>query len=128
MFAINVRSQFLLTKGLVDILDTSRTSTVVAITSEAAEEVSVGRVAYSASKAASRSLFATLAAEGVSAAVVFQVRPGEVIATPGVRRRRPQNFDFGRYGDPTLFARRVVDQIVNADRTLSGRIVVLSGT
>ena len=110
LFSVNARAQFGLTRALLASLRRSpRGAHVVGISTDAAVDPAPGRVAYAASKAASYALLRSLAAEiDPSEVLIFQVTPDAVVDTPGIRKRRPPQTDFQRYGSAREFGKRVV--------------------
>jgi NAD(P)-dependent dehydrogenase (short-subunit alcohol dehydrogenase family) len=104
VFRVNVHGAFSLLRLVVPIMIKARRGIIVNVSSDAATVPQPGRSAYSSSKAAAHLLFATLALElqeyGVS---VVQILPSGPVDTPGVRRRRPPDFDFSGYLDASIF-------------------------
>jgi cyclitol oxidoreductase len=102
VFAVNVDAQFMLTRALLPRLLKPPRGLVVSITSVAASDAPF-RVAYGSSKAASRCMFSSLAAEmNGSTVAVVQLLPVRQIATEGLRARRPAGFSFDGYDEPEV--------------------------
>jgi NAD(P)-dependent dehydrogenase (short-subunit alcohol dehydrogenase family) len=88
------------------------------ISSEVVYNAGPGRAGYAATKAAAAALLDSVAqeenglgAEGVS---VVQALPAGMVDTPGIRRRRPADFDYGDYMTPADFA-PLARELVTAD-------------
>ncbi|MEV7344519.1 SDR family NAD(P)-dependent oxidoreductase [Streptomyces sp. NPDC093544] len=80
------------------------------ISSEVVYNAGPGRSGYAASKAAAAALLDSLAQEetaeasGTEALSIVQALPAGMVDTPGIRRRRPQGFDYSTYMGPASFA------------------------
>ncbi|MBK0869281.1 SDR family oxidoreductase [Saccharopolyspora sp. HNM0986] len=77
----------------------------VGVSSEVVYNAGPGRPGYAATKSAAASLLDSLAQEESAEALrVVQVLPSGMVDTPGIRRRRPADFDYGEYMRPACFA------------------------
>lgn len=78
----------------------------VGVSSEVVYNAGPGRPGYAATKSAAASLLDSLVQEEDAAALrVVQVLPAGMVDTPGIRRRRPEDFDYAGYMQPACFAR-----------------------
>ena len=127
LMAVNVSSQFTLTRKLLPLLLAGHKAFIVAISSNVATAPAPGRVAYGCSKAASHALFAGLAAEvaGTSLSIV-QVLPDRQVITRGLRQRRTADFDFSSYIRPEVFQAPIRDIVQSRGAGMNGRDLVLS--
>ncbi len=97
---------FLLTKALLPQLLRQPKGLILHVSSEVAFNAGPGRIGYSATKSAARAMFTGLAQElqGSSVSVVG-VLPEGMVDTPGIRRRRPADFDYSDYATADTFAK-----------------------
>ena len=103
LFAVNVRAQYLVASLILPQMISNHKGLVLGITSDVARVAGPGRIGYAATKAACYSLMVGLSEElrdtGIS---VVQLLPTNIIDTPGIRRRRPSDFDFSSYDSPDV--------------------------
>jgi cyclitol oxidoreductase len=86
---------------------------IIHLSSDVAVAPAAGRSAYAAAKAGLHAMLRAVAAEhSIEQLRVYQLIPRFQTVTPGIRRRRPPEFDFSSYADPDLLA-EVVDRIVS---------------
>ncbi|AZQ32387.1 SDR family NAD(P)-dependent oxidoreductase [Streptomyces cyaneochromogenes] len=75
------------------------------VSSEVAFNAGPGRSGYAASKAAAKALLDSVAQEEDSTRVrIVQVLPAGMVDSPGIRSRRPADFDYSSYMRPADFA------------------------
>jgi NAD(P)-dependent dehydrogenase (short-subunit alcohol dehydrogenase family) len=75
------------------------------VSSEVAFNAGPARSGYAASKAAAKSLLDSVAQEEDGTRVrIVQVLPSGMVDSPGIRRRRPPDFDYSSYMKPSDFA------------------------
>ena len=86
---------------------------IVHISSDVALVPAAGRAAYGSSKAGLHAMLRAVAVEEPENVHVYQLIPTFQLATEGLRRRRPANFDFSSYGNPALIA-QVVKGVVSS--------------
>ncbi|MFI6762847.1 SDR family NAD(P)-dependent oxidoreductase [Micromonospora sp. NPDC050417] len=86
----------------------------VGVSSEVAFNAGPGRSGYAASKAAAKVLLDSLAQEEDGRIRVVQVLPAGMVDTPGIRRRRPADFDYSSYARPASFAQVATELAVTA--------------
>lgn len=126
VFRVNVNGTFGLLQLVVPIMLQRRRGLIVNLSSDAAMIAKPGRCAYSSSKAASHLMFATLALElqdfGIS---VVQLLPSRPVDTPGIRRRRPERFDYNGYLTPAHFTEPVLRLAKNLGSGLAGASIVV---
>ena len=107
----NCTGQCVLVSRLLPTLTAGSPGIVVNISSEVALFPGPGRAAYASSKAALHAMLRAVAQENESALRVYQLVPTFQCVTPGIRRRRPLDYDFSSYGDPNIIA-TAVSQLV----------------
>lgn len=125
LLSVNVCSQFQLSAAIaLPRFLASGSGLILTVSSVAAFEPSPGRALYAATKAASLAMFRSLAAEvkgtGIS---VVQAFPKNQIATPGLRARRPPEFDFAGYDRPDIFRPLVAMCCADTAGKLNGAVV-----
>ncbi|MEE1756452.1 SDR family NAD(P)-dependent oxidoreductase [Streptomyces sp. SP18CS02] len=110
----------------------------VGVSSEVVYNAGPGRSGYAASKAACAVLLDSVAqeellgradeGEGQEERVrVVQVLPAEMVDTPGIRRRRPEDFDYSSYMRPASFAPLARELATTAGAGLHGAHLVVDG-
>ena len=78
---------------------------LVGVSSEVVFNGGPGRSGYSATKAAAAALLDSVAQEENGSDVrIVQVMPAGMVDSPGIRRRRPADFDYSEYMRPEDFA------------------------
>jgi cyclitol oxidoreductase len=112
VIATNCIGQCILVSQLLPKLITNSPGIIVNLSSDVAVLPATGRAAYAASKAGLHAMLRAVAAENpVESLRVYQLIPTFQLITNGLRRRRPEGFDFSSYVDPALIA-QVVRQLV----------------
>lgn len=92
--------------------------TIINISSDVAVLPSAGRSAYAASKAGLHAMLRAVEAETSSGELrVYQLIPTFQSVTNGIRRRRPEGFDFSSYAEPAIVA-DVVGRILAAGNSI----------
>ena len=107
----NCTGQCVLVSRLLPTLTAGSPGVVVNISSEVALFPGPGRAAYASSKAALHAMLRAVAQENPSALRVYQLVPTFQCVTPGIRRRRPLDYDFSSYGDPDIIATTVAQLV-----------------
>ncbi len=125
-FAVNVTGLWLTLQALLPALRTARPGLFVGVSSEVAFNAGPGRSGYAASKAAAKSLLDSVAQEEQQVRVV-QVLPAGMVDSPGIRRRRPPDFDYSSYMKPSCFARLAVELAVTVGEKHHGDSLVVGG-
>jgi NAD(P)-dependent dehydrogenase (short-subunit alcohol dehydrogenase family) len=126
VIAVNVTSQFVLTHRLLPLLLAGHKAFIVSISSNTATEPAPGRIAYGCSKAASHALFSGLAAEYADSLLsVVQVLPDRQVVTRGLRRRRPEGFDFSSYIRPEVFQDPIREIVLTRGEGRNGQSLIL---
>lgn len=127
VMTVNVRSQFILTLGLLPLLLQRSKAFIVSLTSDVATIPGPHRVAYACSKAASYALFAGLSAELAESSVsVIQMLPERQVVTRGLRRRRAPDFHFLGYSSPEIFRSPFQSILANCGSGLNGACLLVS--
>ncbi len=105
VIATNLVGHCVLVSQLLPKLTRSSSGTIINISSDVAVLPAAGRSAYAASKAGLHAMLRAVEAELRSTGLrVYQLIPTFQSATEGIRRRRPEGFDFSSYATPTLIA------------------------
>jgi NAD(P)-dependent dehydrogenase (short-subunit alcohol dehydrogenase family) len=124
LFNVNVRGVFLVLHAVLPYLLRRSAALVVGITSDVAFSPGPFRAGYAASKAAARALFDSLSAEMADQRVnVVQLLPARQVVTPGLRRRRPDGFDFAGYMHPSEFAEPICRLVRDLGAGLNGQMI-----
>ena len=127
VMTVNVRSQFILTLGLLPLLLERSKTFIISLTSDVATSPGPHRIAYACSKAASYALFTGLAAELAESSVsVIQMLPERQVVTRGLRRRRAPDFHFSGYSSPEIFRSSFKSILKNRGSGLNGACLVVS--
>ncbi|MBN3932892.1 SDR family NAD(P)-dependent oxidoreductase [Streptomyces verrucosisporus] len=104
------------------------------VSSEVVYNAGPGRSGYAASKAAAAALLDSISQEenteapGAEAVRVVQALPAGMVDTPGIRRRRPEGFDYSTYMRPASFAPLARELAATAGAGLHGAHLVVDGT
>jgi NAD(P)-dependent dehydrogenase (short-subunit alcohol dehydrogenase family) len=126
VFAVNVRALFAITRLVLPVMLKQPKGLVLGITSDAIFGRAANRIPYAASKMAAHSVFTGLAAELASTSVaVAQLLPRNVVDTPGIRRRRPPDFDFSAYNSAESVARAVQGIVESDSDHLNGKCIMV---
>ncbi|MGV9269571.1 SDR family NAD(P)-dependent oxidoreductase [Kitasatospora sp. NPDC003701] len=102
------------------------------VSSEVVYNAGPGRSGYAASKAAASALLDSVAQEeaeapGAEALRIVQALPAGMVDTPGIRRRRPEGFDYSAYMTPGSFAPLARELAATAGAGLHGAHLVVDG-
>ncbi|MFF6775879.1 SDR family NAD(P)-dependent oxidoreductase [Streptomyces sp. NPDC012637] len=103
------------------------------VSSEVVYNAGPGRSGYAASKAAAAALLDSLAQEqtseapGAEALRVVQALPAGMVDTPGIRRRRPEDFDYSAYMTPASFGPLARELAATSGAGLHGAHLVVDG-
>lgn len=126
MINVSVYGPFLLTRALLPQLLRQPKGLILHVSSEVAFNAGPGRVGYSIAKSAARAMFTGLAQElrGSSVSVVG-VLPEGMVDTPGIRRRRPADFDYSTYATADTFARVTLSLVETSGSTYHGDFLVV---
>ena len=102
---INVTGLWMTLAATLAALRQGPTKLFLGVSSEVALNAGPGRAAYAATKAAAKMLLDSVAQEeGDAGARIVQALPAGMVDSPGIRRRRPPDFDFSSYMVPADFA------------------------
>lgn len=114
--------------ALLPSLRKARPGLFVGVSSEVAFNAGPGRSGYAATKAAAKSLLDSVAREEGDDVRIVQVLPAGMVDSPGIRRRRPADFDYSDYMKPSDFGRLAVELAATAgDGRHGDSLVVDSG-
>ncbi|MGW2374567.1 SDR family NAD(P)-dependent oxidoreductase [Kitasatospora sp. NPDC001683] len=103
------------------------------VSSEVVYNAGPGRSGYAATKAGAAALLDSVAQEetpelpGTEALCIVQALPAGMVDTPGIRRRRPADFDYGTYMRPASFAPLARELAATAGAGLHGAHLVVDG-
>jgi len=102
---VNLHGLWLTVHAALPALGRAEPGLLLGISSEVVYNAGPGRSGYAATKAAAASLLQSVAQEERGERVrVVQALPEGMVDSPGIRRRRPNDFDFGDYMRPESFA------------------------
>ncbi|GAB1691167.1 SDR family NAD(P)-dependent oxidoreductase [Krasilnikovia sp. M28-CT-15] len=112
---INVSGLWMTLAAALPSLRAARPGLFVGVSSEVVYNAGPGRSGYTATKAAAKALLDSVGQEEDSTAVrIVQVLPAGMVDSPGIRRRRPPDFDYSSYMKPSDFARLATELAVTA--------------
>jgi NAD(P)-dependent dehydrogenase (short-subunit alcohol dehydrogenase family) len=121
---VNVTGLWLTLHALLPALRSAAPGLFVGVSSEVAFNAGPGRSGYAASKAAAKALLDSVAQEEEAVRVV-QVLPAGMVVSPGIRRRRPADFDFSSYMAPSSFGGLATQLAVTAGEGHHGDSLVV---
>lgn len=103
-FDINVHGLFLTLRATLPALREAAPGLLLHVSSEVVYNAGPGRAGYTATKAAASALIDSVAQEVDPSEVNFvQTLPVGMVDSPGIRARRPADFDYSRYMVPADF-------------------------
>ncbi|MFI5843810.1 SDR family NAD(P)-dependent oxidoreductase [Catenuloplanes sp. NPDC051500] len=123
---VNVTGLWLTLRAVLPSLREATPGLILGVSSEVAFNAGPGRSGYAATKAAAKALLDSIAQEEKGLHVV-QVLPAGMVDTPGIRRRRPDGFDYSGYAQPSSFARVAVELAAMTGRERHGDSLVVDG-
>ncbi|THV42240.1 SDR family NAD(P)-dependent oxidoreductase [Glycomyces buryatensis] len=101
---VNLNGLWLTLTAVLPALRQASPGLFVGVSSEVVYNGGPGRSGYAATKAAAAALLESVAQEENEEAVrIVQVLPAGMVDTPGIRRRRAADFDYGDYMRPEHF-------------------------
>lgn len=123
---VNTTGLWLTLSATLPALRAARPGLFLGVSSEVAFNAGPGRSGYAASKAAAKVLLDSVAQEEDDTQVrVVQVLPAGMVDSPGIRRRRPADFDYGSYMQPSAFAAVATELAVTAGEKYHGDSLVV---
>jgi NAD(P)-dependent dehydrogenase (short-subunit alcohol dehydrogenase family) len=123
---VNVTGLWLALQALLPSLRAAGPGLFVGVSSEVAFNTGPGRSGYAATKAAAKTLLDSVAQEEDAVRVV-QVLPSGMVDSPGIRRRRPADFDYSAYMKPSCFARVATELATTAGKDYHRDSLVVDG-
>lgn len=124
IFKVNVQSQFLLIKKCVPLLESSKNSIILSITSDVAFTPGEGRIAYASSKVASHKMMSSLSIELKAKNIsVVELLPTNTVKTPGIEKRRPEGFSYKEYHSSGIFIKPASNLINLPNKKFSGKYI-----
>jgi len=126
---INVTGLWLTLAATLPTLRAAAPGLFLGVSSEVVFNAGPGRSGYTASKAAAKALLDSVAREedDRQQVRVVQVLPAGMVDSPGIRRRRPADFDYSDYMQPSDFARVARELAVTAGSYHHGDSLVVNG-
>ena len=126
IFKVNVFSQSIILKHVLPIMNSMSKALILAISSEVAVKNAPGRIAYGASKAASNSIMKSLKEEISSQNIsIVQLLPLGMVATPGIKKRRDEDFDFSEYASSDSFLESTLEIIKNMGQEYNNMRIII---
>jgi cyclitol oxidoreductase len=122
---VNATGLWLTLHTLLPALRAASPGLFVGVSSEVAFNSGPGRSGYAASKAAAKVLLDSVAQEEEGHVRVVQVLPAGMVDTPGIRRRRPPDFDYSTHADPSSFAAVATELAVTMGEGRHGESLVV---
>ncbi|APU16232.1 MULTISPECIES: SDR family NAD(P)-dependent oxidoreductase [Actinoalloteichus] len=125
---VNVTGLWLTLAATLPALRAADPGLFVGVSSEVVFNAGPGRSGYTASKAAAKALLDSVAREEDAERVrIVQVLPAGMVDSPGIRRRRPADFDYSGYMQPSDFAGVARQLAVTAGAGYHGDSLVVNG-
>lgn len=126
VFEVGPRAYFAVCKAVLPYLLQQASSLIVSISSEVAYHPGPGRIDYAASKAASRSISASIAEEFKNSNLnVLDLLPKHMVDTPGIRKRRKPDTDLSNYNSPDIFISPIVKIIQSMGKDMNGKAFMI---
>lgn len=120
-FNVNLHGLWLTLRLTLPVLRHKAPGLFVGVSSEVVYNGGPERSGYAATKAAAASLLSSLAQEDGGTSVRFvQILPERMVETAGVRRRRPEDFDYSSYMSPESFGGIAVELVRSRGEGLNG--------
>lgn len=127
VFAVNIRAQFVITQAVLPFLERRSAGLIVGISSDIVFDFGPGRIDYSASKAASFNFLRSLAEELKESNIrVVNLLPETQVDTPGIRKRRPPNFNYSAYASPDSFNNPMVEIVSQMGVGMNGQCFLVT--
>ncbi|NJQ00262.1 SDR family NAD(P)-dependent oxidoreductase [Streptomyces zingiberis] len=124
--AVNTTGLWLTLAAALPSLRAAAPGLFLGVSSEVAFNAGPGRAGYAATKAASKTLLDSVAQEEDSSQVrVVQVLPAGMVDSPGIRSRRPDDFDYTSYMKPSAFDAVARELAVTAGEKYHGESLVV---
>lgn len=124
---VNLHGLWLTLQGTLPALSRRSPALFVGISSEVVYNAGPERSGYAATKAAASSLLQSIAEESAEPAVrIVQLLPSGMVDTAGIRRRRPDGFDYSSYMQPSSFGRIAVELVRSRGEGLHGQSLVVT--
>lgn len=126
--AVNTTGLWLTLAAALPSLRAAAPGLFLGISSEVAFNAGPGRAGYAATKAASKTLLDSVAQEEDSSRVrIVQLLPAGMVDSPGIRSRRPADFDYTSYMKPSDFGAVARELAVTAGEKYHGDSLVVGG-
>ncbi|MFI0975915.1 SDR family NAD(P)-dependent oxidoreductase [Streptomyces sp. NPDC021093] len=108
---------------------TAGTGLFLGVSSEVVFNAGPGRSGYAATKAAGAALLNSVAQEQDADDVrIVQVLPAGMVDSPGIRRRRPGDFDYSSYMQPAQFGAVATELALTSGAGQHGESLVVDGS
>lgn len=126
---VNLNGLWLTLSKTLSLLQRSNPGLFIHISSEVAYNAGPWRSGYAATKAAASNLIYSIAQEdGAGLVRMVQLMPAKMVDTKGIRKRRPDNFDYSEYMKPEIFQDFTLQLVVTRGAGWHGESVVLDET
>jgi len=126
MFALNLRSGFVLSRAVVPVMLKQGYGSIVNVASKAAFDHAAGAAAYAASKAAAVAMMDSLAADLKGTGVRVNSILPSIIDTPANRKAMPKS-DFAKWPKPEDIARVILVLCSDAAKVIHGAALPVYG-
>ncbi len=126
MFALNLRSGFVLSRAVVPVMLKQGYGSIVSVASKAAFDHAAGAAAYASSKAAAVAMMDSLAADLKGTGVRVNSILPSIIDTPANRKAMPKS-DFAKWPKPEDIARVILFLCSDAAKVVHGAALPVYG-
>lgn len=124
---VNLNGLWLALQTTLPALSRRAPALFVGISSEVVYNAGPGRSGYAATKAAANSLLNSIAQESATPPVrIVQLLPEQMVDTAGIRRRRPEGFDYSGYMRPDSFQRIAIELVRSRGEGRHGQSLVVA--
>ena len=125
---VNLTGLWMTLSATLPVLRAAKPGLFIGVSSEVAFNAGPLRSGYAASKAAAKCLLDSVAQEEDGKELrIVQVLPAGMVDSPGIRSRRPEDFDYTSYMQPEAFAGLALHLALTAGLDYHGDSVVVDG-
>lgn len=127
LFAVNTKAPFIITKIALPYLDKVSKGIIISFVSDVVFMSGPGRIGYAASKSALHGMLISLSEEKRNSNIgIIEILPEFQVKTPGIQRRRPENYNYSSYMSPEIFIKPILSIIIKYDNNMNGKCFAIN--